>query len=297
MRHIPLTALRSFEAAGRLKSVSKAALELNVTPGAVSKQLRLLEEALEVQLFVRGKEGLVLAPEAVELHDRVSVSFDGLTHALEDFQLGEVAGQIILHCMPAFSSQWLVPRLNRFLERFPDVTVNVLSTDLPFIEPAANSDIAIVFGRPNWRNAEVSLLKRVEFFPVCSPRILQTATLRTSDLARFTLLDGFGISHWHNWFALKNAPYPRRARHIHFADYNQNLAAARSGLGFAMGDNVTAEADLRTGALVRPLSGALQSDKNAYYVLLPTLREPSEATVAFHQWLLDEARKTAAPPY
>jgi len=287
----PLNALRAFETAGRRKSITAAAEELHVTPGAISKHLKSLEGMLGLRLANRARNGLVLTPEGRALHEGLHTAFHGLAVAIQNLRLGKVAGAVSIACMPAFATHWLIPRLGEFQARFPDVSLTIVPPDpaVPFAD--TNLDVAILFGQPSWPNADLQLLKQIEFFPVCSPRLMSGAhkIQKTADLARHCLLDDPGATHWRDWFVQMRTQMPRAARRLRFTDFNQNLAAARAGLGIAMGDNVTAAADLASGALVRPLEGALRSPSDAYYLVFPTGIALAPAAQAFVDWIGREA--------
>lgn len=289
----PLNALRAFEAAGRRRSIKGAAEELFVTPGAISKHLKSLENILGVRLAQRTRNGLSLTPEGRTLHEGLNSAFHDLGAAVQNLRLGKVAGSVTVACMPAFTTQWLIPRIGNFYARFPDVSLTIVPPALA--EPFADRDIdaAILFGRPNWPDASINLLKQVEFFPVCSPVLIngEQKLKTTSDLARYCLLDDPGSTHWPEWFAQMRTQMPRAPRRLNFTDFNQNLAAARAGLGIAMGDNVTAASDLASGALVRPLQGALRPRSNAYYLLAPERVEPAPGAQAFMDWIRREAER------
>lgn len=298
MKHLPrLNALRAFEAAGRHLSVSQAARELSVTPGAVSKQIKSLEDDLGVELTRRARDGLALTPEGQDLLDKLSVSFDGLAGAVRGVRQGSVTGRVTIVCMSAFASHWLIPKLSRFMARHATVTLTILPLSKAEPYRAHDGDAAIVFGHPSWPTMNVRLLKQMEFFPVCSPVLLnrETQIMRTSDLANHVLLDGSDNSHWQDWFADNGHAFPMNARRLHFQDFNHSLAAARAGLGIAMGDNVTAASDLAAGTLVRPLKGSLQPGSGAYYVLTPAGMSPTAPARAFLDWLADEAEKNDMP--
>ncbi|SLN53471.1 Glycine cleavage system transcriptional activator [Roseovarius albus] len=289
MRRLPLNALRVFEAVGRLRSAARAADELGVTPGAVSKQLKHLEDQLQLTLLARSGTGLILTQSGAELHDRISISLTSLLYAVEDVQSEKVEGKLRIDCMPAFASQWLIPRLRKFTDRFPKVSIQIVPSHPPHTGLDQSADLAILFGRPNWPDASITTLKEIEFFPVCAPSILNTRRLRTADLAQFRLFDGLDVSHWHEWFAARGVPLPRSVESIEFGDFNHNLSAARAGLGFAMGDNITAAEDLKTGALVRPFDTSLKSPGIGYFILTPEHRQISEQALAFRNWILREA--------
>lgn len=294
----PLNALRAFEAAGRTRSVSRAADELFVTHGAISKQLKLLEQHLGIELVDGVRGGLSLTSEGQALLDQLSKAFGNLSLAVRNVRRGEIIGRVKVICMPAFATHWLIPKLSRFVIRYADVTLTVAppTDDDPFRDP--NVDVAIMFGRPRWPHLNVRLLKQMELFPVCSPVLLsgENKIRRSSDLLRHVLLDDPENTHWIEWFALIGNASAKNARRLCFTDFNHNLAAARAGLGIALGDNVTSAEDLANGILVRPLKEALRPQNNAYYILTPAGGVMSKPAQAFLDWLTTETTKNEMPP-
>lgn len=294
----PLNALRAFEAAGRNRSVSRAADELFVTHGAISKQLKLLEQHLGIELFDSVRGGLSLTSEGQALLDQLSKAFDNLSLAVRNVRRGEIVGRVKVICMPAFATYWLIPKLSRFVTRYADVTLTVTppTDDDPFRDPSV--DVAIMFGRPRWPHLNVRLLKQMELFPVCSPVLLsgENKIRRSSDLLRHVLLDDPENTHWIEWFSLIGNTSAKNARRLCFTDFNHNLAAARAGLGITLGDNVTTAEDLANGTLVRPLKEALRPQNNAYYILAPAGGVMSKPAQAFLEWLTTETTKNEMPP-
>lgn len=293
----PLNALRAFEAAGRNLSISRAADELFVTHGAVSKQLKSLEQQLGLELFDRKRGNLSLTSEGQALLDQLSKAFDNLSLAVRNVRRGEIVGRVKVICMPAFATYWLIPKLSRFVNRYADVklTITPPTDDDPFRDPSV--DVAIMFGRPRWPHLDVRLLKQMELFPVCSPVLLsgEHKIRRSSDLLRHVLLDDPEQTHWVEWFALIGNASAKEARRLCFTDFNHNLAAARAGLGITLGDNLTTAEDLANGTLVRPLKEALRPQNNAYYILAPSGGVMSKPAQAFLEWLTAETTRTEMP--
>lgn len=288
----PLNALRAFEASARNRSLTKAANELHVTPGAISKQFRQLEEHFGFPLAYKSRDNFTLTPEGQELHTKISQSFSLLHEAVHGLQKDPIAGRLVLRCMPGFATRWLIPRLGKFYARFERVELQLMSlAELsdPFQDGIA--DLAITFGDPRSSKLEARLLKQMEFFPVCSPVLLNQdgGIKRNRDLFRHVLLDGVGGTHWNDWFKAQGQSIPADVRRLYFEDFNQNLAAARVGLGIAMGDNITAAEELAQGALVRPLKGSLKASPKGYYVLTQKGRENSPLSKVFIEWIFNEA--------
>lgn len=291
----PLNALRAFEASARNRSLTKAAHELHVTPGAISKQFRQLEEHFGFALATKSRDSFTLTPQGQELFSKLTQSFETLNDAVLGLQRNPIAGRLAVRCMPAFATRWLVPRLGKFYDRYERVELQILSMPEwgdPF--PDGKADIAIMFGDPSMAKGETTPLKQMEFFPVCSPILLNRDgdIKRTRDLTRHVLLDGVGSTHWNDWFSHNGQEIPPTVRRLSFEDFNQNLAAARCGIGIAMGDNITASEELAQGALVRPLKGFLKSGTKGYYAITPKNRDRSPLAKVFIDWVVNEAEGT-----
>src|SRR5436190_2114817 len=183
----PLNALRAFEAAARHLSVKKAAIELNVTPAAVSHQIRTLEDYLGVQLFHRYNRALELTDAARASLPKLREGFDCLVQAVERLRSHVSGGVLTVSAAPSFAARWLMPRLHRFIVAHPEVDVRVsarmrrVSVDGKgdVAERATveawldDSDIAILYGRGNYPGMWVKKLLDLTITPICSPQLLK----------------------------------------------------------------------------------------------------------------------------
>ncbi len=160
--------------------------------------------------------------------------------------------------------------------------------------PDGQAELAIMFGDPSVAKGETTPLKQMEIFPVCSPILINRDgdIKRTRDLTRHVLLDGVGWTHWNDWFSQHGQEIPPTVRRLSFEDFNQNLAAARCGIGIAMGDNITAGEELAQGALVRPLIGFIKSATKGYYIITQKNRDHSPLAKVFIAWVVNEAQAT-----
>jgi LysR family glycine cleavage system transcriptional activator len=292
MRRLPpLNALRSFEAAGRHLNLGRAAGELSVTHGAVSKQIKTLEGMLGKRLMKRSRDGISLTPEGRALLPRVTQALDFIASAAHDLDAGSIGGNVRISCISSFATHWLIPRFDRFRARHPEIGLTVHSAGDTDSIYDPETDIAIRFGRPAWPDRRVQLLTPMEFFPVCSPALLNgpNKILRPADLAHHVLLNDPDRTHWRDWFAKFGMTDEIAPRDLLFSDFNHIIAAARAGLGIAMGDNLTAHMDLRRGTLVRPLHQSLRSSSKAYYMLLPPDGVISKAAQTVVDWIMMEA--------
>jgi LysR family glycine cleavage system transcriptional activator len=288
-RHLPpLNALRAFEAAARHLHLGKAADELSVTHGAISKHIANLENHLGFTLFTRAGNRIVLTERGLKLLAAANAALDQLGYAIARLDGEAVEGELRLSMPPAFAASWLIPRLAKFRQLAPLLRLHILSSNGVDDALSDDTDLAVRFGKPVWKNCTVRLLAHVRYFPVCSPKLLaQPPGLSTpADLAHHTLLlDDPEGENWRRWLehAALHDVAPRST--LNFQDFSHILAAARQGLGLCLGDTITAGADLASGTLVRPFEQSVE-DLGAYFVISPPLVSPSARI--FSDWLETE---------
>ena len=191
LRHIPgLQSLKAFDASARHLNFTRAAAELNVTPAAVSHQIKELEEAIGVPLFQRTSRHMQLTRQGQVLKPAIADALEGITRALQKLRQVENPTQVRVTVSPSLAAKWLVPRLDRFLESVPgaDVRIDVSSEPLDF--DREDIDVAIRFGDGNYPGLVVEKLFHDTLFPVCSPELLKGGKkLREpKDLLQFTLI-------------------------------------------------------------------------------------------------------------
>src|SRR5476651_2450346 len=185
----PLNALRAFEAAARHLNFSRAADELSVTPGAVSQQIQNLEDYVGAALFKRTPKGLLLTDAAQTALPALREAFDRLAEAASLLTAAVDGRRLTLTAPPSFAAKWLVPRLKRFEESYPQIDV-WLSADMDIVDFAAGEiDLAVRYGAGRYPGLEIIRLLSETVIPVASPALMETNPLDTpADLARHTLL-------------------------------------------------------------------------------------------------------------
>lgn len=284
----PLNAVKAFEAAGRLENFSKAALELNVTPSAVSRQIKNLEEYLGVGLFARvGNEVRVTSAGRLYL-EYVQEAFAKLgagTRAVSADQAGQP-----LHIWGSrfFIRLWLLPRLPDFHLRFPDQEV-LITTVRPDSPLPAEIDVAILLGSGRWNSMRADLLLRRVLVPVCSPRYLKSAPPlhKPADLGHHTLLEtSAGPDDWDRWSASTGAGSLALARRITFTSTDLAFSAALDGLGIVLGRHGFVEAELAKGNLVKPFESTLDVGDGFYLIYQDRERLPARVR-NFRSWIFD----------
>lgn len=299
LRHIPgLQSLKAFDASARHLNFTRAATELNVTPAAVSHQIKELEEAIGVPLFQRTSRHMQLTRQGQVLKPAIADALEGITRALQKLRQVENPTQVRVTVSPSLAAKWLVPRLDRFLESVPgaDVRIDVSSEPLDF--DREDIDVAIRFGDGNYPGLVVEKLFHDTLFPVCSPELLKGAKkLREpKDLLQFTLIhldweaQGAVWPNWRMWMLAAGVKDFNDTRGLHFSQTSLALQAAIDGNGVALGDSTLVGDDLASGRLVKPFELSLRSPAQFAYHLI-TRRDTAERpmTKAFRNWIIAEA--------
>jgi LysR family glycine cleavage system transcriptional activator len=199
----PLNALRAFEAAARNLHLGKAAEELSVTHGAVSKQIANLESFLGFPLFDRRGNQLTLTGQGITLVAAANTALDQLEYVVAKLEGEAIEGELCISVPSGFAIKWLIPRLARFLESASGLQLKVLASNRFDIGLEQGTDLAVRFGRPLWTDCTIQLLSEVRYFPVCSKSLAKRppGIRNTEDLLNHTLLldDPNGES-WKKWF-------------------------------------------------------------------------------------------------
>lgn len=295
MRRLPpLNALRAFEAAARHLHIARAAGELNVTHGAVSHQIRHLEESLGTALLRRTGNRIALTPAGQRLLPVLSESLDRIAEAAAGLAHDGAVEQVTIACAPALAAKWLVPEMTALMERHPGVAIDIApAQDLAWLDPRQrasprDADIVIAYGRPDAEAPGTVPLPGISFFPVMSPRLTHgpRAVRRPQDIARHAILhdddDGTG---WRRWMAAAGIG-GGDLRHMRLGNASLSLGAAVDGLGIALGDTILADADLAAGRLVAPFEIRVPAP-GAYFLMLPQGTRRPGARQAVATWLAD----------
>ena len=287
----PLTALRAFEAAGRHLSFTKAADELHVTQAAISHQVKSLEEYLGLKLFRRLNRTLLLTDAGQLYLPPLTDAFEGITRATHRLRQHLGRARLTVSVLPSFAAGWLVPRLGRFRQRCPDVDLRIDPTNSLTDFRRDDVELGILYGRGNYLGLRTDRLMREEFFPVCSPRLLEgPAPLRDpADLTHHTLLHDDMTVDWRTWLLAAGVEGVDAERGITVTDSSMLLRAAIAGQGVALARSVLAADEIASGRLVRPFDVDVPAEY-AYYLAYPEKSADQPNVVAFREWILEEAR-------
>ncbi len=287
---LPLTAMRSFEAAGRRLSFSRAADELYVSQAAISRQIRELEVFVGRPLFERLHRRVALTESGRQLLDQLTQSFDDIDRRLSQIAATPVQRVVRVSVEPSFASSWLVPRLDRFRAKRPEIDVSV-DVDPRLVEFRSHeAELAIRHSatKQSWPRTQAEHLIDITVTPVVAPFLLANspALREPADLSHFTLLHEENRDGWAHWFreAGVNAPAPQRGPI--FPDAALATRAAILGHGVALGDMLLNGQDLQEKRLVRPFD--IEMPYGAYWLVAPDLQTLSEPAQAFAEWLKEE---------
>ncbi|QHJ00190.1 LysR family transcriptional regulator [Xylophilus rhododendri] len=294
MRHrIPsTTALRVFEVAARHLNCTQAADELCMTQGAVSKQLRALEELLGVPLFVRLNRGLVLTDAGAWYLQRITPLLGGLAAASEQLALAHSPRTSLTLRMPhILGDRWLLPRFASFQREFPDFDVQFTNQIAAGSFGQLDADAEFRFGSGNWAGCEADYLFGRDMIAVMSPALRERsgAALARGDLRGLTLLEHFEVPH--AWTELQRVlrPAPERPAHtIRYEFYSTLLKAAAMDMGLALVPRALVQEELQRGELVQVLALGFES-RQGYWFVLPSARRHDQALAAFRAWLRRQA--------
>ncbi|MBP2308355.1 LysR family transcriptional regulator [Azospirillum melinis] len=295
-RFLPSLALLSaFEAAARTGSITAAAKELSLTQSAVSRQIKALEDLLEVELFHRERQTIRLTAGGEYYVREVRDALRRISTASLNLRANPYGGTLSIAILPTFGTRWLAPRLPKFLAGNPGITINLVTRMAPFDFRLDPVDAAIHFGRPDWPGGEMALLRRETVIPACSRSLRdrfdfrQPADLRLAPLLHLTSRPDA----WERWLTLHGTP----ADGVHgmlFDQFATASQAAIAGLGVALLPLFLIEEELRSGQLVPALDLPMESE-NAYYVVWPSERAGYPPLAAFRDWILAETADCRAP--
>ncbi len=283
----PLNAIKAFEAAARLGSFTRAAQELNVTHGAVSRQVRLLEDWLGARLFSRTSRNAVPTQAGKDLLAEAGPLLDRLGAACRRLQnLGPAAGTLRLAALPTFAMRWLIPRLPELQREHPSLDLRIVTASTPSDQFGMEVD-AVISGparQPGWIGKRFLGEARL---PVLSPDLLARLPLHApQDLAQHTLLHAATLREaWPKWLAAAGIPDLRSAREQVFEHFYFAIQAALEGLGVLMGPVALISDELLSGRLVAPIREPVLKTRG-YFFYAPGLANDTPAVIAVRNWLI-----------
>jgi LysR family glycine cleavage system transcriptional activator len=284
----PLNGLKAFEAAARSESFTRAAEELNVTQGAVSHQVKALEDVLGLKLFHRERQRLILTEAGRDYLTVIRDALDQIAVGTERLLKRSESGVLTVNTSPDFAAKWLVNRLSRFAEKYPEVDLRVSATT-HYVDFARDDvDVAIRHGDGNWPGLDVQRLYSERLFPVCSPKLVarRNRITKAVDLLRFPLLRLEDAKNWTRLFEAAGVkvtvgpgPVLNRASML--------IDAAIDGQGIALARTALAAWDLINGRLVRPIDVSFRM-ANTYWIVCPRVVSKIPKIATFRSWVFAE---------
>ncbi|OHT23765.1 LysR family transcriptional regulator [Providencia stuartii] len=287
MKLPPLSSLRFFDVAARSGSFVKAAQELHVTHSAISRQIRLLEEHIGVELFERRNRAVFLTSAGKRLSQTTSEIFSQLEKTLVELQCFDDSNVVSISCEPTIAMKWLIPRLTQFYQLFPDITVHLIAAGGAIDFAKAGVDLALRRNDFKWNN-DIYAQK------VCSEKVgvvLQPNLdwqNKTSDIA--LLYPASRPSVWHQW-QQQMGSFHQITRQVSYEHFYLCIQAAISGQGVAIASFLMVEDELQSGQLIAP-QGFIE-DGSAYYLLAPKTPISGSALAVFIDWLKQSLQQSA----
>ncbi len=313
----PLNALRAFEVAARHLSFKNAAVELSVTPTAISHQIKSLEDFLGFPLFHRLTRALELTPQGLAMLPKVREGLTCFAEAVDNASAQPSDGRLFVVLPPSFATRWLVPRLRRFSESAPALNLHIIrslntldgdheAVGTLFEQAGMRQDdsmVVIRYGAGAYPGFHVDRIFGADYIAVCSPKLLESDTpLRTPHDMQFQVLlhdDATTRMHsglsWEEWFRLAGVSGADSSAGPHFSDSGLAYAAALDGLGVALASKPLVAKAIAQGRLVAPFDIAV-GQHFAYYLVIPAAIVERPAVAAFRHWLLEESRAEEPAP-
>jgi LysR family glycine cleavage system transcriptional activator len=289
-RRLPvLNTLRAFEAAARHGSFTRAAEELCLTQGAISHQVKALEDELGVKLFNREHQRLVITQAGRAYLVEVGDALDRIAIATERLVERQRSGALTISTSPDFAAKWLVHRLGKFAQSHPEIDLR-LSAAMHRVDFAREDvDVAVRHGKGDWEGLHVERLCAEQLFPVCSPRLVEAGNLtRPADILKFPLLHLDTRDDWAVWLDSAGVAGADVSRGSIMNHASMLIDAAIDGQGIALARTVLAAWDLVHGRLVRPFAQALPLSRS-YWIVCPKATASLPKIRTFNNWLLAEA--------
>lgn len=282
----PLNSLRAFEAAARLLNFTRAAEELGVTQGAISKQIKILEDYLNITLFKRKNQSLELTDEARSYLASVKNAFGILTVATDQLLKVQKRSEVLnINCLPMLSMKWLAPNIEKFKQKYPFIEVNIITGDGPINFSQDDADVAIrIHSKPDWKGVDYNAIMDEELVVVCSPAIAKNIK-KPRDLENQMLLKHTTRQNmWYKWFKDVGFGYIQPNFSLGFEHFFMLVPATIKGAGVALVPRLFVEDELKNGSLVIPLKVKYQSPYS-YYLLSPKHKTDLEKVKLFRHWM------------
>lgn len=286
----PLTALQAFETIARRKSFSLAAEELHLTPSAVSHQVAKLESLLNVRLFERSARGVELTPAGQQYLQRVASALGAINTATEDLRHG-VQDTLYVHSSPSIASLWLMPRIARFTELHPHISLMLSASHVHSDFQLGQMDIDIRYGLPNWPHLEVEAIFTEKIMPLASPEFIHQHTLHEpADLLRVPLIQSsVSVVQWPDWFGRFGDGLRPERMGLRFDRAMMSLDAAVQKLGVALESSSIGQSLIASGKLQPVFEEPMSVEVQAHFMVYPARHASRPEVKNFVEWMRQEA--------
>lgn len=289
----PIANLQAFEAVARRRSFALAAAELHLSASAISHQITRLESQLDIRLFERSAHGVRLSPAGEHYLLHVGAALSAIATATDDLRQG-IRNSLYVHSAPSIASLWLMPRLHRFAQAYPDISLNLSAAHTPSDFALGQADIDLRYGVPDWGDLVVEPLFEEAVLPMASPAFIKKHKLkRIEQLLEVPLIQSnVSVVQWSDWFARFTRLRAPDRFPVRFDRAQMSLDAATQGLGVALESAVNAGGHLAEGKL-KAVFGMDQAIRvKAHFAVYPKRHAKRPAVEAFLSWLHGEAAKT-----
>jgi len=279
-----LNAVRIFEAAARLQNFTKAANEIHITQGAVSKQIKLLEQQLGCQLFIRTGPVLQLSAEGKEFQAVAEESLSIIRRGTAKIRNRSTNTPLTISLLPSFAHNWFLPNLALFEQAHPDISLRLApSYHAIDLDTVSDIDLAIRLGRGDWPNLHSLQVTEDELIPVCSPNIARKLKDIIDIKEQRLIVDSSPYDEWHRWKAKAGLNFTTKDC-LYLDDVNLQLSAAVEGRGICLCRKSFVANHLALGNLVQPFELSIYSNFN-FYLVCPENRLKEMKIAAFYQWI------------
>lgn len=295
----PMNALKAFDAAARCRGFTAAALELSVSPGAISRHVANLEQFFGEPLFERHHNEIQLTPAGTQYLARIRPALDVIEDASRRIVERSNPRQVHVAAGPGLGRDWLLPRLADFMRVHSDVKLE-LATKMALVEEISleetsveleDTDIVIHYNLHDVTSQHCDFLFETELQLVCSPEL--SGLRKERDLYDQTFLHSLhSLTVWRQWFDLAGIEPPRHGRVLRFGDGSLAVQAAIYGLGVALGESVCVAKDIKAGRLISPFPHRLRTN-NKFFMTVNPDRAERPGVRAFRDWVLSQARESA----
>lgn len=296
----PLSCLLAFEAAARRMNFSAAAVELHLTPSAVSHQIAKLEQLLDVRLFERSARHIELTEAGREYLSRVSRALDAISAATDNMRKS-VRNALYVHSAPSFASLWLMPRLADFAHAHPGIALSLSSSVAHSDFASGQVDIDIRYGLPNWPQLHVQPVFEERIQPLASPAFVDANPIeRPEDLQPLPLIQSVvNVVQWVDWFRSRGLDHAPAQFAYRFDRTSMALDAAVQGLGVACDSSSIAAGHLQHGRLRKVFDARWALKVKAHFLVCPPRHLQRPAVAHFIEWVgahASEPERSAAEP-